>query len=285
MLACGAAWGLTIPLTKLAVSSGHQPLGLVFWQLIFSSIALTGICLLRRLWFPLTRQVLGYVVVIALLGTIVPNSFSYLAAAQLPAGIMAIVMASAPMFALVVANGLRIEPFSWLRSTGVAVGAVAVLVLLVPQASLPDAGQRVFVLVALLAPLCYGVEVSYIAKRAPPTVDAAAALLGASVTGAFIAAPLALASGTWVDMWVPWQTAEWALLLSSLCHTAAYTGYIWLVGIAGPIFTSQSAYVITLFGVLLSALILNESYSSWVWLSLLLMLLGLALVQPRNSSP
>ena len=32
LLAFGAAWGLTMPLIRVAVSTGHQPLGLIVWQ-------------------------------------------------------------------------------------------------------------------------------------------------------------------------------------------------------------------------------------------------------------
>ncbi len=53
------------------------------------------------------------------------------------------------------------------------------------------------------------------------------------------------------------------------------------MGLAGPVFSSQVSYVVTLAGVFLSALILSESYSSWVWMALVLMLAGLTLVQPR----
>ncbi|MDX1528200.1 MAG: DMT family transporter [Gammaproteobacteria bacterium] len=277
----GLIWGSTIPLTKIAVSSGHQPLGLIFWQLLFSSIVLIAITAIRRVKPPIQRHTLLYFLVIGLIGTILPNSFSYLAAAQLPAGVMAIVIASVPMFSLAIANTLRIERFSLIRSAGVLLGAVAVAILVLPETSLPRPEKAIFVLVALIAPFCYGAEGNYIAARGPREVDAVTTLLGASVLGVFIAAPLALATGAWVDLFVPWQAPEWALLSSSLFHVAAYSGYIWLVGLAGPVFSSQVSYVVTLAGVFLSALILSENYSSWVWMALVLMLAGLALVQPR----
>lgn len=282
LLAIGLIWGSTIPLTKIAVSSGHQPLGLIFWQLLFSSIVLSAISIIRGVKPVLNRRTLLYFLVIGLIGTILPNSFSYLAAAQLPAGVMAIIIASVPMFSLTIANTLRVERFSLMRFAGVLLGAAAVSILILPETSLPDPQKAIFVLVALVAPFCYGAEGNYIAARAPREVDAVTTLLGASVLGTFIAAPLALATGAWVDLFEPWRASEWALLLSSLLHVAAYSGYIWLVSMAGPVFSSQVAYVVTLAGVFLSALILSESYSSWVWMALILMLAGLALVQPRG---
>ena len=99
---------------------------------------------------------------------------------------------------------------------------------------------------------------------------------------ALLAAPLALATGSWVDLFTPWDKPEWALLASSILHVAAYTGYIWLVSQAGVVFASQIAYIVTIAGVLISALALHEAYSGWVWAALGLMITGLAIVQPRK---
>lgn len=283
LVAVGVAWGMTIPLSKIAVSTGHKPPGLIFWQLVFSALALGALSAFRGARLPLHRRALIYFLVIGLIGTILPNSFSYLAIAQLPAGVMAIIIASVPMFVLVIANMFRIEGFSMTRSAGVLLGAVAVAILVLPETSLPDPGKRIFILVALAAPLCYAVEGNYVAMRTPPGIDPVMTLLGASVIGFVIAGPLALATGTWVDLFEPWSAPEWALLSSSLCHVTAYTGYIWLVGRAGPVFSSQVAYLVTFAGVFLSALILSESYSGWVWFALALMVSGLALVQPRRT--
>jgi drug/metabolite transporter (DMT)-like permease len=72
--------------------------------------------------------------------------------------------------------------------------------------------------------------------------------------------------------------------VSSILHVCAYAGYIWLLGATGVIFASQIAYVVTIAGVFISAVALNEAYSSWVWAALGLMLVGLALVHPRKNA-
>jgi len=280
----GSCWGATIPLGKIAVSTGHQPMGLIFWQLVITVIVLAAVTAWRRVSLPLTRRTLMQFLVIALLGTLLPNSFSFIAVAHLPAGIMSIVIALVPMFALVIALGLRLEGFSPQRAAGVLLGALAVVLLVAPQTSLPDPEKAIFVLVALAAPLCYGMEGNYLAIRSPAGLDPVATLLGASVLGALIALPIALASGGFVDLTQRWGAPEWALVASSVLHAIAYTGYIWLVGIAGPVFTSQIAYVVTISGVLISAVALKENYSGWVWAALVLMICGLALVQPRRKA-
>ena len=67
LLALGLVWGSTIVLTKVAVSTGHRPLGLIVWQLCFSSIALAAVAALSRNRLRLTRSHLEYFLVIALL--------------------------------------------------------------------------------------------------------------------------------------------------------------------------------------------------------------------------
>ncbi len=283
LIGLGTIWGLSIPLTKIAVSTGHKPLGLIFWQLLIVTLCLSAISLHRRVWPVLNRKTLVYFLTIGLLGTIFPNSFSYLAASKLPAGVMGIIIASVPMFALSIAWGLGSERPSVQRSVGVMLGAGAIILLIGPQASLPEPDKAVFVLVALVAPFCYGAEGNYIATQTPQGVNPVATLLGASVLGCIIAWPLALATDSWVDLTRPWHSAEWALLFTSLCHVVAYTGYVWLVGMAGAVFASLIAYVTTISAVFLSALILGEVYSGWVWSALALMFLGLALVQPHGA--
>jgi len=290
LLVMGIVWGATIPLTKIAVSTGYQPFGLIFWQLIIAVIMLGPVVVVRQLRADsskqsvLTSQSLVYVLVICLTGSLIPNSFSYFAVAHLPAGVMSIVIASVPMFALVIALGLGLEKPAALRIIGVLAGAVAVVLLIGPETSLPDPEKAIYVLLALVGPISYGIEGNYIALRAPKQLDPMMTLLGASVIGIIIVAPLVVATGSWVDLNIVWQEAEWALFASSVLHVFAYVGYIWLVGVAGVVFSSQIAYVVTIVGVFISAIALNETYSGWVWAALVLMLAGLALVQPRTGT-
>ena len=98
---------------------------------------------------------------------------------------------------------------------------------------------------------------------------------------ALIALPLALGSGQWINPFIPYGVAEWALIASSLIHVLVYAGYVWLVGRAGPVFAVQVSYLVTGFGVIWSLIVLNESYSPYIWMALALMFAGLFLVQPR----
>ncbi len=281
----GLAWGTTQPLTKIAVSTGHQPMGLIFWQMLFAVFLLGAIIAWKRIRVPVDRQHLIYYLAIAFIGTLLPNSFSYMAAAQLPAGIMAVAITTVPMFSLTIALALGNEKYRFSRSFGIILGVSAMLLIALPDASLPVPGQSLWVLVALIAPICYGFEGNYVARFVPRGLNPIAALWGASFLGIFISLPLALATGQYVDLFKPWNAPEWALLGSSFAHAVAYSGYMWLVAFAGVVFTAQMAYVVTMGAIVISILFLGETYSGWVWLAIGLMMIGLTLVQPVGKLP
>ncbi len=285
LLVLGSVWGLTIPLSKIVVSTGYSPLGVVFWQSLFSVIILAVICLVRREKIIFSRRLLWHFVIMGLVGSLIPGFTFYVAATQLPGGFLAIIIATAPMFSLLIALSLRIEKFAALRMMGVILGGAAVVLLIAPDATLPVWTLIPFVLIALIGPLSYAIEAIYLAVKAPKDVNPVVTLLGASIVATVVSGPIAWSTGHWADIVHPWTTVEWALLFMATVSVFAYVGYITLVNIAGAVFAIQVAYVVTIAGVILSALILSENYTPWVWLALAMMLAGLALVQPSDTAP
>jgi drug/metabolite transporter (DMT)-like permease len=151
-----------------------------------------------------------------------------------------------------------------------------------PSTSLPDPGKSIYILVSLIAVFSYAVEGNFVAKYGLRGLDPVQTLVGASVVGVILVTPIVLATGQWVDLSVRWQSAEWAILIQSVLHGIAYSGYVWLVGRAGSVFAAQVGYLVTGFGVLWSIVLLDETYSGWIWMALVLMMVGLTLVQPRR---
>jgi drug/metabolite transporter (DMT)-like permease len=108
-------------------------------------------------------------------------------------------------------------------------------------------------------------------------------MFGVSVVGSLLAAPIALGTGQWVDPF-PMGQAEWALVTSSVVHAVVYASYVWLASKAGSVFASQTAYLVTGSGVIWAMLLLDERFSPVVWVALVVMLAGVALVQPRGKA-
>ncbi|MEQ9258766.1 MAG: DMT family transporter [Roseovarius sp.] len=281
LLIAGAGWGLATPLTKIAVSEGYKHFGLIFWQLAITGTLLTLLTLLRGQRLPCTKGHLRLYVLIAFLGTILPNSASYAAAAHLPGGVLAILLSTVPLFAFPVAIALGNDRFEWLRALGLLFGLACVVLIMAPEASLPEAAVAAFIPLALVAPFFYGIEGNLLARWGTRGLNPVQLLAGAALVGVPISGAMALATGQFIDPRGPWGPPDLALIGASLIHAVVYATYFWLVGRAGPVFAAQVAYPVTGFGVAWSIVLLGESYSAYVWAGLALMLIGIFLVQPR----
>ncbi|MEL6505028.1 MAG: DMT family transporter [Pseudomonadota bacterium] len=283
LIALGTLWGLSIPLTKLAVSTGHHPLGLLWWQFAISFVCLLPLVMARRSNVVVDGPHLVFFMVVAAIGTLVPNFLSFVTYAQLPGSIMALLIALVPLCALMVALVLRLERFSAIRLGGVLLGFMAVALIIVPDSALPDPSKVIWVFVGLLAPLCYGIEGNYLTLRQPADTGPIATLFAGSIIGLIILTPTVLWTGTGIDMTGSLGVAEWALVGSSIIHVVAYAGYIWIVGQTGPVFASLVGYVVTPAGMILSIVLLGEAPSPYIWLALGLILMAITLVRPSQS--
>ncbi|MEL7150001.1 MAG: DMT family transporter [Pseudomonadota bacterium] len=281
LIVMGAGWGLTQPLSKIAVSTGYRHFGLVFWQLVIGALALGIIQVLKRRALRLDPAALRVYVFIALVGTIIPNSASYEAIRHLPSGLVSILLALVPMFAFPIALVLGNERFVPLRFAGLVLGLCGVLLIVAPEGSLPDRSMVLYVPIALIGPLFYSLEGNAVARWGTAGLSPLEVLLGASLFGALLLLPVATLTGQFIDPRGPREAADWALIAASLVHVAVYTTYVWLVGRAGPVFAVQVSYLVTGFGVFWAMLLLGERYSGWVWAAMALMLIGMFFVQPR----
>lgn len=284
LIVFGAGWAFTLPMTKIAVSEGYQHFGLIFWQMAIGTAVMTPIAILRGTRLPLQARHLRLYVLIAFIGSLLPNTASYQAAVHLPSGILSILLSMIPIWAFPIALLLGLDRFEWRRFLGLLIGLSAVLLLVVPSADLTLALPTMWVFIALISGLFYAFEGNYVARWGTEGLDPIQVLWGASLIGAVISLPVALLSGQWIDPRPPYGVPDFAHIASSTIHVLVYSGYVWLVGRAGPVFTVQISYLVTVFGVFWAYLLLGESYPPLVWASLALMLFGMALVQPRRKA-
>jgi drug/metabolite transporter (DMT)-like permease len=282
LLLLGIGWGSTQSLGKLAVSSGHQHFGLIFWQLVIGAVLLGAVNGLRRRSFAITAAGLRFAVVIALIGTLIPNSTFYMSVAHLPGGVMSILISTIPLLSFPLALLLGMDRFSSRRLLGLCFGLVGVALIAMPQSSLPSPEMVAWLPVAMIGPLFYALEGNIVAKWGTAGLDAVQAMFWASLVGAVMALPLTLLSGHWINPLPPYGVPELALIASSCVHALVYAAYVWLAARAGAVFAAQTAYFVTGSGVLWAMLLLGERFSGWVWAALVVMLLGLFLVQPRQ---
>lgn len=281
LVALGIGWGSTQSLGKIAASGGAGPMALVFWQLLIGSVVLGAIALMRGKKLSFTPAALRFYVVIAVLGTLAPSASFYVSIARLPAGIMSIVIATVPMIAFPLGLMLGAERFSNRRLLGLVLGLIGVLLIALPSAALPNPAMAAFLPVALIAPVFYALEGLYVAHVGTAGMDAVTAMFGASVVGAIMALPIMLLLG---QGYVPRDFAlpEAAMLGMSSLHALLYAAFIWLAARAGAVFATQTSYIVTASGMVWAMIILGERFSPLVIVAAIIMLGGVALVQPAR---
>jgi drug/metabolite transporter (DMT)-like permease len=282
LIVLGVGWGSTQALGKMATATGHQPLGLIVWQSVIAVAVLSALCLVRGKGLVLSRRTVPFYVIVSLIGTVVPNVTFYAAVRELPAGIMSILISAVPLLAFPMALAMGQDRFSWVRVSGLMLGLLGVVLMLGPDTEGDVA--LLWVMIALVGPLCYALEATFVAWNGTPGIDPIQAILGASVVSLVITTPLALATGQWVDPF-PIARPEVALAILATVSAVVYAAYIWLAMAAGSVFTSQVSYIVTGSGVLWAMVLLGERFQPVVWLALVAMLAGVALVQPRAATP
>lgn len=276
----GLAWGGTQILSKIIVQGGHHPIGITLTGTVLGAVVLTVMMFLTGRRLPLARKDLIFYGICGLLGTALPNSVSYLAYQELPVGVISIVLAMVPMLTMLGALAIGLERPNSIRLLGLALGAGAVMLLVVPKASLPEPDQAIWIALPVITATAYAAENLYLAVSNRTDLDPMQVLCGLFWGALVLLVPVTASVDGWMLLG-EFDRSEWALIATTVLHIVAYGGFVWLIGRAGPVFAAQVAYVVTLTGVFLGMLFLGEQNSAWVWLSLVAMLGGLALVRPR----
>ena len=282
LLFMGAAWGLSFSFGRIATSVGGQPFGITFWQCIVCGGILLTYTLLRGRPMPLDGRHLRIYLYVALLGASIPNSLYYFAAPHVDAGVLSITVTLIPMVTYAVALALGSEVRSLVRVSGVICGAIAILMLVLPENSLPSRDAIPWLLLACLSAVCYALENIYLSRPGQQDIGPVRTACGMNLMAAALVLPVGLATGQFFIPTFPFGTLEWTIIGLGMINAVAYTTLIAVIGMAGPVFASQTGYVVTLAGVFWGMALFGEQHSPWVWASLVTMMVGMSLVSPRQ---
>jgi drug/metabolite transporter (DMT)-like permease len=282
LLTMGLTWGLSFSLARIAAVAGVHPLAITFWEAAGAGAILLLVGLGRGRVVPISRELGLLYLASGLLGMVIPGAIFFYAAAHVPAGVLSISIAIIPVLTFATSAVLRLETFVLMRIAGVVLGVLSIVLLVGPQQSLPDPAQLPWVLLSLVAAACYAALNVMVAIWKPRRTTSFMATTGMFVGASLIMVPILYATGTFVPFAWPWRDAEWAMLGLGAINAVSYTLFFYLIETSGPVFSSQTANLVTLFGVLWGIVIFGEQHSAWVWLSLATMMAAVALVAPRE---
>jgi drug/metabolite transporter (DMT)-like permease len=222
--------------------------------------------------------------VLAVVGITVPNLLYYFAAPHLSAGILAITISTVPLFTYALMLALRFESLVARRFTGIVVGMIAILLLVLPDHGFSSADASFWILVVLFCAICYSIENDYIGHGVAPSLDIRELLFGSNLVASAAQFPLAIGLGV-AEPW-DWLLSPAGLAIAALAIGSglAYAMFFYCIKTAGAVFASQCAYAVTISGVIWGIIIFSEQHSAWLWIALAVLLFGLVLVSPNRDA-
>lgn len=278
LLSMGLGWSGSYTLAKIGTMHGGSPFGLTIWEGLGSGLLLLIICAATGRWPRLNRPYLIYYAVNGLIGLALPSVILLFVAPHLPVSITTLLIPLAPVMTYLFVLLLRIERFVALRAAGVLLGFAGVLMIVLPQNSLPDPSMTGWVFIGLAASALYASQNVYIALKCPPGADALTQTAAMLFIGGLLVVPFAAIFDGFQSFLPPWNIVTACGAGMMLVNAFFTITYVWTIRVTSPVFASQMAYTITLCGSLWGWLLFDETHSMWIWLALLAMILGVILV-------
>ncbi|MBV6658960.1 MAG: DMT family transporter [Devosiaceae bacterium] len=281
LLGIGLAWGLAAPVGKHAVSTGHHALVVAFWNVATAAVSVTAIALLTRRKLVLSAETARFFLICGLLGRAIPITLAYVAFEQLPVGIVVILISTTPLLTLLTAAMAKVDALDARKLSGLVLGLLAVSAILLPGADGDLGAAPAMLLVPLIIALSYALEGTFIKSRKPDALDPIGMVLGSTWAAVLMLVPIIAFRADWF-LFSSLSSVELAVVGGAVLHLLGYLAFVWLIGQAGPVFTSQVGYIVTVSGVVFGMVFYGETYPITVWLALIVLIAGLALVRPRG---
>ena len=283
LFAVGALWGFFFVLIKTGVSGGIAPMNYLFWFSLIAGTVVLAIGRVRGTRPRFSRAHMIYYLKASVTRFTFANILLYTASGKLPVGIMAVVMAFTPIFTYAISLIARIDRIVPMRLIGILLGFSGVLLIVVPKSSLPDPALIFWVLVGFGVPLMHGLGYVVLDEsNRPAGSDSLGLAAGTLYTNALLTLVLIQFFGEF--QWLAWPLSVPELAMMTHATLAGFNFYAMfeLIRIAGPTYMSQSSSLAVGFGVFYGMVLLDERHSLFVWVAIVLILGGVALVNMRQ---
>ena len=285
MLLFGAAiYSMTFSLNRIAIIEGIPVFAFVFWQGLGTALVTFVATIATRQLPSLRHKDLRLYLLLGTFGIAVPYTLLAVVAPKVPAGAIALGLTLSPIMTYVFAVLFRIDHVRLLRIAGILFGLAGVLLVLLPDQSLPEPGMAPWLLMAFGAPLCYSLSNVCIAILRPPEMRAIPLTCGVFACASITMLPVMAVTENWWIFDATMTDGDWALIGTIVISAIFLVLTFEIIRMAGPVFFSTYGYFGTLMGLGWAALYFGEAPSSWIWAAIAILFLGLFLVN-RTSKP
>ena len=188
----GISYGGIFSANKFAASVSFPVFAYTFWIALFAGLALLLVGAVTGKLPPISRAHLLQYLRLALLAVMLPVLATAIAARELPAGVITLVLTLVPGVTYLMSFAMRMERFEALSLAGLVLGAGGVLLIVLPEQSLPEAGAWVWMLVALVAAVAAAGSNVVAAAYRPPKTHSLALACGILLAAAVVMLPVML---------------------------------------------------------------------------------------------
>lgn len=284
VIAVGLVWGLTPALSRMASGLGSNALGLAVWVNGIAAVFCLMIAAYRGRLPRLGRRELGFFFIWAILAGILQRMTTFVVTEHVEAAMLSLIVTLQGFMVFGFAAITKMETASPRRLLGLVVGLVGVSFVLFTRFDMADTTQNFWLLFALMLPLLFAVEAIVLAGRRPEHIDTFASVGLMMGISALMLFPIAYMKGDLMPLGPQIGRLEILVVLMGVVGASSLLLAFHLIATAGAVFYSQSAYTMTIAGVVWGMLLLNEQLSSLAWVAFAIIAVGMYLVEPKASN-
>ncbi len=278
LLCAGTLYGLLFSVNKIATTSEVPTLAYVFWHTLGGALLILVVCAAARRLPGMSRAHIKLYLVGGAAGIAIPVSLLAHVAPHLPASLVVMVVCLSPPCTYLMAMAFRMERLHLPMVAGVALGLAGVAVLVIPGMAVPTIEEARWLMLALLAPVCFATFNVSAARLWPANAHPLALACGLQFGGAAVLLPVMLGTGQLYFFPGPLLEGDLAILWATLLTAAEWYFVFETLRLAGPVFLSQIGYIVVLTGIGWGAAIFGERPGGMVWVAAALLFAGLALM-------
>jgi drug/metabolite transporter (DMT)-like permease len=278
-LVLAALWGSSFTMIKVSLE-GLTPGQLVLSRLVLGAAVLTAIATLRHVRLPRSVEVWRHIAVAAVFGNVLPFLLLSYGEQSTGAGIAGVLIGATPLITLAMAAfAIPTERVTRRKVQGLLVGFAGVILVVGPWRG--AAGPVDARLACLGAAFSYAIGFVYVRRFLSPRGIASLALAASQLIAAALLQAAVSPLLTWHRPNVDLRLAASVAVLGLLGTGLAYVLYFRLIGDAGATTASAVNYVVPVFAVVFSVVLLGEPVTWNLVAGGLVVLAGVAYAENR----
>ena len=218
--------------------------------------------------------------VIGIINSALPFTFFSFAALHIPASISVVINSMTPMFGALFEKIILKGNLTINKLMGLVIGTIGVIIISGSKTLSGTPESYVAIFACLAATFCYGLSGALV-KKYGKQVEAKAMAGGSQLFAGFVLLPFLATSGFSTP--VTYDIILTVIVFGVLCSAIAYLIYYHLINTAGPTIALSVTFLMPVFGILWSKIILNEVITGQMILGAFIILIGIYLIiKPKS---